>query len=518
MAQIKSIRFRLLSAFFLGFLLVVVLGSLSLWRLASYHEAAAHIRDVYLPNTQFFGDLNNFTSDFRAAEATALLSPDAQERETDAVEIERLDERIALAEHSFEHVPNIPGEIDLYRGFVAKWQAYRAIADRVMSLSGTSRQAEATALYGSESRRAYEDASDALGVLTERNRNAARDANLRADSAYGQALWLILAGVMLSLAMLLFGLIYFRRSMLMPLLRLARTMHRLADQDMEVEIDDIAREDEIGEMARAVRVFHANAVELAVNQRALAEQASLLGEKLAHEKRLTEFQRNFVSMASHEIRTPLTIIDGEAQRLINTRNRATPQTVAERAETIRQAVSRMVGVIANLNESARLIQEGAELFVHPAEFDLALLLREVFSLYRTIAPHAQILEQIGQQKLTMVGDQKLLFQLFSNVMSNAVKYSSGRCLIRVAAERKGDQTVVSISDKGVGIPAQDIERLFELHFRGSNVSGAVGTGIGLYLVKTVADLHGGAVAVESTVGAGSTVRVSLPVVPAGYRA
>ena len=518
MTQIKSIRVRLLLAFFLGFLMVIVLGSLSLWRLAGYHAAAANIRDVYLPDTQFFGDLNNFTSDFRAAEAAALLAGNAQERQANADDIERLDQRITLAQHSFEHVPNAAADVDLYTGFVAKWQAYRAIADRVLALSGTARQDEAVALYGGKSRLAYEAASDALGVLTERNRNAARDASLRADSAYGQALWLILAGVFLAMAILLSGLTYFRRSMLMPLLRLAHTMHRLAEQDMDVEVEDVARPDEIGEMARAVRVFQSNAVDLAVNQRALAEQASLLGEKLAHEKRLTELQRNFVSMASHEIRTPLTIIDGEAQRLINTRNRSTPDSVAERAGTIRQAVTRMIGVVANLAESARLLEEGAELFVHPTEFDLVPLLQEVCALYRTIAPHAHIVETIPAPPMIMFGDHKLLFQLFSNVMSNAVKYSFGKGPIEVAATSEGDRAVVAVTDRGVGIPRQDIDRVFDRHYRGSNVSGVVGTGIGLYLVKTVVDLHGGSVTVESAEGVGTTFRVNLPVVPAGYRA
>ena len=518
MAQTQSIRFRLLFAFFLGFLLVVVLGSVSLWRLANYHAAAADIREVYLANTQFFGDLNNFTSDFRAAEAAALLAASPQERLDAAEEIERLDQRIALAEHSLEHVPNAPAEIDLYRGFVTKWHSYRAIADRVLALSAASRQAEATALYEGASRHTYNDASTTLDDLTERNRIAAHDASLRADSAYGQALWLILAGVLLAGAILLSGLTYFRRSILLPLLGLAHTMHRLAEQETEIEIEDVARRDEIGEMARAVRVFRSNARDLIVNQRALAEQASLLGEKLAHEKRLTELQRNFVAMASHEFRTPLTIIDGEAQRLINTRNRLTPDAVAERSGTIRQAVTRMLGVIENLIETAHLLEEGAELFVHPAEFDLGLLLREVCSLHRTIAPHAQITEKLDRTPLIMVGDQKLLFQVFSNMMSNAVKYSFGRCQIQVTAERDGERIVVSIADKGVGIPPQDIGRLFDQHFRGSNVSGVVGTGIGLYLVKTVVDFHGGSVSVDSAEGSGSTFRVSLPLFPAGYSA
>ena len=516
MAQTQSIRFRLLLAFFLGFLLVAVLGLVSLWRLTGYHAAASHIRDTYLPNTQFLGDLNNFTSDFRAAEAAALLAAGESERQARRREIEQIDGHIAVARQGFEHVPNLASEVDLYQEFVRDWQRYREGAERVLTLSAAARNAEATELYNGDSRMAYDKASEALDVLTERNRLSARDASLKADTAYEQALWLILAGLLLAGAILLSGLTYFRRSILQPLLHLAHSMHRLADQDMDIQVEGASRNDEIGEMARAMLVFRGNAVDLAVNQRTLAEQASLLGEKLAHERRLTQLQRNFVSMASHEFRTPLTIIDGEAQRLFNTRNRADPDSVGERAGTIRQAVARMTGVISNLIESARLIEEGADLFVHPTEFDLAAVLDEVCGLYRAMAPHAPIVAQIGERPLTMVGDQKLLFQVFSNMMSNAVKYSRGKGAIHASAERRDHTMVVVIQDGGMGIPAPDIGRVFDQHFRGSNVSGVVGTGIGLYLVKTVIDLHGGGIAVESIEGQGATFTVTLPVVPSGY--
>ena len=86
---------------------------------------------------------------------------------------------------------------------------------------------------------------------------------------------------------------------------------------MRVDISAADRPNELGEMARAVAVFRSNAIELKVSQRGLASQATMLEEKLAHERRLNQQQRNFIAMASHEFRTPMTIIDGHAQRLIN---------------------------------------------------------------------------------------------------------------------------------------------------------------------------------------------------------
>ncbi len=96
----------------------------------------------------------------------------------------------------------------------------------------------------------------------------------------------------------------------------------------------------------------------------------------------------------------------------------------------------------------------------------------------------------------MVGDAKLLFQVFSNLLSNAIKYSPGGGEIEIEATSTADEVVVAIADRGIGIPPDDLPRLFERYHRGSNVSGIVGTGVGLYLVKMAVDLHHGSVEVD----------------------
>jgi two-component system OmpR family sensor kinase len=298
------------------------------------------------------------------------------------------------------------------------------------------------------------------------------------------------------------GLLYMRRSIADPLLDLAQCMRRLAGNGTDIDIPGIERADEIGEMARSVVVFRDNSIELAINQRALADQASL-----------TQLQRNFVSMASHEFRTPLTIVDGHAQRLINAKDRLSPDDVADRARKVRSAVSRITSVIENLIDSSRLIDGDAALYFHPTEVDLSVLLREVCRLHREVVPRAQISEAFHDLPLSINGDRKLLFQTFSNLLSNAIKYSPEAGLIKISTATDTGRAVIVIEDRGVGIPKQDIERLFERYFRGSNVSGIVGTGVGLYLVKTVVDLHGGEIAVESGEGKGSKFTIRLPIDP-----
>jgi signal transduction histidine kinase len=242
----------------------------------------------------------------------------------------------------------------------------------------------------------------------------------------------------------------------------------------------------------------------------LEQQATMLRERLAEEQRLMLLQRNFVSMASHEFRTPLTIIDAHAQRLITMKDRLKPEDLAERARKIRNAVRRMTHLIENLIDSMRVIDGDVTLYFHPSTIDIAALLREVCQLQREIAPQAQILENFPARTLTMVGDANLLFQVFSNLLSNAIKYSPDGGLISVVLEPGESQVIVSVQDRGIGIPESDGARLFERYYRGSNASGIVGTGLGLYFVKTVVELHGGQVTAEPREGGGSCFQVRLP--------
>jgi two-component system, OmpR family, sensor kinase len=514
MRHLRSIRFRLSAVFFFFFLLVLVLGFFSIDRLSDFNRVSADIRDRWLPNTRLLGDLNNFTSDFRAAEGRYLLSQTPAALAATQNEMEQLDLLIGRAQRGYEHLRNDVNEARLYEQFKARWSEYRGIVNQVVHLQPTDRHDEAVTLYSTTSQAAYDAASDTLGQLTERNEVAARDAGDRAESAYRQARWLIGVAMLFAGVIGIAALLYVRHAISRPLLDLAGRMHRLADNHTDIDIPGTQRRDEIGEMARAVVVFRNNAIELMLSQQGLAQQASMLEERLAHERHLTQLQRNFVSMASHEFRTPLTIIDGHAQRMIKTKDRLAPEEIAERGGKIRAAVLRMTSLMDNLLNSSRLFDGGAGLYYHPVEIDLAMLLHDVCQLHREIAPHAQIRENFTGARLPVIGDAKLLFQVFSNLLSNAIKYSPGAGAITIGVAVEAGEVVVVVEDRGIGIPPQDRERLFTRYARGSNVSGIVGTGIGLYLAKMVIDLHHGAIAVESREGEGSRFTVRLPAKPA----
>jgi two-component system, OmpR family, sensor kinase len=510
MRQPQSIRFQLTAVFLGFFLLVVVLGLFSIWRLSNFNALSADVADVWLPDTRVLGDLNNFTSDFRAIEGSNLLSSEPAEIADTERQMAELDRSIANAERGFEQIRHQPAEQRLYERFKTRWTDYRTIVNRILALSRTDRKADALAIYTGASRSAYDAASDTLGRLTDQAVAAAAAASERLGSAYRQAFWLILLAMLLAGLMVVLALIHISRSISAPLLHLAGRMRALAANNTDIDIPETARRDEIGEMAQATTVFRNNAIELMRSQYMLGRQAAMLEEQLAQEQRLALAQRNFISMASHEFRTPLTIIDGHARRLMKAKSTLNISEIDERSGKIRTAVLRLTHLIDNLLNSARLADGGAEFYFQAEKTDLAAVLQDVCQLHREMVPNARIAERFDAASMPVVGDAKLLFQAFSNLVANAVKYSPSGGLIEVDAGIVGDQAVVAVVDRGIGIPSGDLGRLFERYYRGSNVSGIVGTGVGLYLVKTAVELHGGVIEVTSSEGEGSRFVVRLP--------
>ena len=505
----------LLSLLFLFFLLLItVLGLSSIQRLSEFNHAAADVSDVWLPNTRLIGDLNNYTSDFRAAEGRMLLSATAEQKAAARKEIEEVGREIAQAQADYESRSHAPQARELYTRFRELWGAYRAAADTVITRYGEGAPAEAVRLYGTSSQTAYKAASDALDSVTRLNVASAAAASAQSDAAYRSARNLIVIAMAIGALLVVAALTYVYRFISRPLRDLATGMQRLARNDTDIEIEGGERVDEIGEMARALMVFRTNAIELMLSQRTLSQQAFMLEERLAQEQRLTQRQQDFVSMTSHEFRTPLTVIDGQAQRLIKIAAKLTPDDVRERAGKIRKAVLRMTTTMEHLLASARLTEGDPELYFHPAEVDIRAVLEEVCQVHREIAPQGNIWQKVSSKPMKLRGDARLLSQAFGNLISNALKYSADGSPIEVIAACEDDAVVVTVADRGMGIPQRDLPTIFERYARGSNVSGIVGTGVGLFFVKVVVELHGGIAAVESKEGVGSRFTVRLPLAPA----
>ncbi|MBO6782590.1 MAG: PAS domain-containing sensor histidine kinase [Alphaproteobacteria bacterium] len=256
---------------------------------------------------------------------------------------------------------------------------------------------------------------------------------------------------------------------------------------------------------------HRDQLEDAVRARTaeVREQASQLEAALRNEKEFNALQRKFVSMASHEFRTPLAIIDGAAQRIERRQGKIAPDELGKRVSRIRGAVARMLCLIESTLSASRLDEGRIRMKSEPV--DLAALVTSVCERQGELAETLDLRVDLEDLPGSVEGDPALLDQVFTNLLSNAAKYSPRNPRIEVTGQSLAPELIrISVADNGVGIPAEDLDRLFDRFFRASTSEGIPGTGIGLNLAHDLVVLHGGTIDVESQVGAGTVFHVTLP--------
>lgn len=268
-------------------------------------------------------------------------------------------------------------------------------------------------------------------------------------------------------------------------------------------------------IARLDRYEHELAAERAGLEHQVAERTTALSDAnlrledaLDREREINQQQRRFVSVVSHEFRTPLTIIDGAAQRLARNAESLAAADVHERVQKIRRAVARMSELIETSLSAARL-DSGA---IAPARerIDLSALLGGICDRIRSIAPEFSIEFDVGASDLAVAGDPRLLDQVFTNLLTNAVKYSGASRTVEIELRADDGDAIVAVRDHGLGIPGEEVPKLFTRFYRASTALGLPGTGIGLNLAHDLVAMHGGRIEVASELAVGSTFTVRLP--------
>lgn len=233
-----------------------------------------------------------------------------------------------------------------------------------------------------------------------------------------------------------------------------------------------------------------------------------LDRLLQHERGINALQRRFVGMISHEFRTPLAVIDGAAQRLTRTKAAATPQFLEGKALQIKGAVARMVELMESILAAGRL--ETGTIAINKKAGSLSAILRQCIASRAEISKSHTISHDLEALPALQMIDEGAIERVFSNLLSNAVKYSPAGSKIRVSGWKDGRRVLVSVSDSGIGMDADDLPKLFEPYFRARSATGIAGTGIGLNIVKEIVELHGGSISVQSLLGKGTTFTVELP--------
>ncbi len=244
------------------------------------------------------------------------------------------------------------------------------------------------------------------------------------------------------------------------------------------------------------------------------ETADALARSLDRERGVSEFYRSFAAMISHQFRTPLAVIDSGLQRLLRRGDRMTPEDRQQRYPRLRNAVAHMTRLVESALTAAQL--DGGQVAATTTSCDLASIAQQVCQFQTEAAGTRRItLDPADSPPLNVVCDRALLEQILANLVSNAVKYSPPDTPITVRLDHDNENASCQVQDRGIGIPEEDLPRLFERFFRSHNVEQAPGIGLGLNIARHLARLHRGDIRVASREGEGTLFTLTLPLAAQG---
>ena len=228
------------------------------------------------------------------------------------------------------------------------------------------------------------------------------------------------------------------------------------------------------------------------------------------EKKQDEIRKNdFIGMVSHELKTPLTSIKGYIQILSLKLKSHEDDLILGALDKVNTQVAKMTGMINGFLNVSRL--DSGKIHVDLQHFDLAELIRDSEEETKTtITSHTLLFEPVSSA--LVYADREKIGQVIHNLISNAVKYSPLGSTIQVSCILHQGAAAVSVKDFGMGIKADDQDKIFDRYYRveGSQMSSISGFGVGLYLCSEIIKRHQGQISVESNFGEGSTFTFKLP--------
>jgi two-component system, OmpR family, sensor histidine kinase SenX3 len=236
----------------------------------------------------------------------------------------------------------------------------------------------------------------------------------------------------------------------------------------------------------------------------------VLAEDQTESRRVEEVRRDFVANTSHELKTPVGALALLAETIEDAADDA--EAVRRFAGKMRQEAQRLTNLVQDLITLSRI--QAAEPVPDPRCVSLDAVVAEAVDRCRMKASARGIaLASVGDQGLSVLGDEDLLVTALRNLLDNAVAYSPERTRVVITVRRLPDGNAeLTVSDQGIGIPERDLERIFERFYRvdpaRSRATG--GTGLGLAIVKHVMAAHNGKVTVRSVEGAGSSFSLFIP--------
>jgi heavy metal sensor kinase len=240
----------------------------------------------------------------------------------------------------------------------------------------------------------------------------------------------------------------------------------------------------------------------------LGQLAAVLNSTFARLAAAFAQQQQFTSDAAHELRTPVSVMLTQAQTALN-RERTAPE-YRDTVEACQRAAQRMRRLIESLLALARL--DAGQEPMKRLDFDLSKTARDCVELIRPLADERGVKILCDLSAIKCAGDSERLAQVITNLLTNAIQHNKPDGEVRITAQMQNGMAVLTVSDTGAGISAEDLPRVFERFYRADKSRSTGGNGLGLAIAKAVVEAHGGTIDVASEENVGTTFTVRLPAV------
>ncbi len=242
------------------------------------------------------------------------------------------------------------------------------------------------------------------------------------------------------------------------------------------------------------------------------EQRILVEAEKREIERISEARSEFISTVSHELKTPLTCISAFIDILAKNRSNNLIDRQLQQLDVMRRNSQMLNLLISDLVDISRIDSERFKLSIEP--FDARSILGDLTASFRPIleSKNQSLIVEDLDQIVWIRADQARIIQVLNNLLSNACKYSGSGANIKLIARATESTVEFVVEDDGIGISAGDLDQLFTMFFRSDNVEtrSVAGTGLGLAIAKTIVDLHGGEIDVQSELGVGTRMSFFIP--------